>query len=333
MSTFMYLHVLQDFSLYMFTWVIQFSFWYSWNWILMSLQQITLIFMMIKKNCLYGVISWKWFTVHFGTKKLISWTFCNLKFSTSQCAHYGKMKNLLSPKNISSNKLSSNLCSKTATFTKFFQNCMKENSQNSHTTVMWKNEEFSHGKKIREINSLVISLVKTLYFHEIFAKKVWWERISSISTLCTVVDIYSGGQKGWNDFVSNFTNKVVLSFLATTVCILQILLKKNLFSKSFTRTTHESFTKFREINLVALSKNIHYHQVISTPTDIFMVMEYVSGGELFDYIVKHGKVRFSYFRIFENRTFLFIFVFLQLSEDKARRFFQQIMSGNFFFHS
>jgi serine/threonine protein kinase len=31
--------------------------------------------------------------------------------------------------------------------------------------------------------------------------------------------------------------------------------------------------------------------VISTPTDIFMVMEYVSGGELFDYIVKKGKVR------------------------------------------
>ena len=32
-------------------------------------------------------------------------------------------------------------------------------------------------------------------------------------------------------------------------------------------------------------------QVISTPTDIFMVMEYVSGGELFDYIVKHGKLK------------------------------------------
>ena len=29
---------------------------------------------------------------------------------------------------------------------------------------------------------------------------------------------------------------------------------------------------------------------MSTPTDIFMVMEYVAGGELFDYIVKHGKV-------------------------------------------
>lgn len=46
-------------------------------------------------------------------------------------------------------------------------------------------------------------------------------------------------------------------------------------------------------------------QVISTPTDIFMIMEYVSGGELFDYIVKHGK----------------------LQENDARRFFQQIISG------
>ncbi|CAB1324172.1 unnamed protein product [Coregonus sp. 'balchen'] len=45
--------------------------------------------------------------------------------------------------------------------------------------------------------------------------------------------------------------------------------------------------------------------VISTPTDFFMVMEYVSGGELFDYICKHGRV-----------------------EDKeARRLFQQIISG------
>jgi len=46
-------------------------------------------------------------------------------------------------------------------------------------------------------------------------------------------------------------------------------------------------------------------QVISTPTDIFMIMEYVSGGELFDHIVKSGK----------------------LSEKDARKFFQQIVSG------
>ena len=44
------------------------------------------------------------------------------------------------------------------------------------------------------------------------------------------------------------------------------------------------------------------YQVISTPTDIFMIMEYVSGGELFDYIVKHGKVSF----VLLNCIFLFV---------------------------
>jgi len=39
------------------------------------------------------------------------------------------------------------------------------------------------------------------------------------------------------------------------------------------------------------------YQVISTPSDIFMIMEYVSGGELFDYIVKHGKVIRRRFRL------------------------------------
>ena len=64
----------------------------------------------------------------------------------------------------------------------------------------------------------------------------------------------------------------------------------------------------REIQNLKLFRHPHIiklYQVISTPTDIFMVMEYVSGGELFDYIVKHGK----------------------LKEDDARRFFQQIISG------
>lgn len=32
------------------------------------------------------------------------------------------------------------------------------------------------------------------------------------------------------------------------------------------------------------------YEVIDTPTDIFLVMEYVSGGELFDYIVRRGRV-------------------------------------------
>ncbi len=36
---------------------------------------------------------------------------------------------------------------------------------------------------------------------------------------------------------------------------------------------------------------IRLYEVIHTPTDIFVVMEYVSGGELFDYIVHKGRVR------------------------------------------
>ena len=55
-----------------------------------------------------------------------------------------------------------------------------------------------------------------------------------------------------------------------------------------------------------------------------MVMEYVAGGELFDYIVKHGKV--NKLNFFLNRSYYIIFHW-QLTEDKSRRFFQQIMSG------
>ncbi|XP_037071803.1 5'-AMP-activated protein kinase catalytic subunit alpha-2-like isoform X3 [Pollicipes pollicipes] len=64
----------------------------------------------------------------------------------------------------------------------------------------------------------------------------------------------------------------------------------------------------REIQNLKLFRHPHIiklYQVISTPTDIFMVMEFVSGGELFEYIIKHGK----------------------LKEQEARRFFQQIISG------
>jgi serine/threonine protein kinase len=36
------------------------------------------------------------------------------------------------------------------------------------------------------------------------------------------------------------------------------------------------------------------YEVIDTPTDIFSVMEYVPGGELFDYIVSRGRVCTSF---------------------------------------
>ena len=69
----------------------------------------------------------------------------------------------------------------------------------------------------------------------------------------------------------------------------------------------------REIQNLKLFRHPHIiklYQVISTPTDIFMVMEFVSGGELFDYIVKNGK----------------------LKDVDARRFFQQIISGVHYCH-
>ncbi|XP_026885294.1 5'-AMP-activated protein kinase catalytic subunit alpha-2 [Electrophorus electricus] len=64
----------------------------------------------------------------------------------------------------------------------------------------------------------------------------------------------------------------------------------------------------REIQNLKLFRHPHIiklYQVISTPTDFFMVMEYVSGGELFDYICKNGRVE----------------------DSEARRLFQQIISA------
>jgi len=64
----------------------------------------------------------------------------------------------------------------------------------------------------------------------------------------------------------------------------------------------------REVQILKLFHHPHIiklYQVISSPTDIFLMMEYVAGGELFDYILEHGK----------------------LEEQDGRKFFQQIISG------
>jgi serine/threonine protein kinase len=64
----------------------------------------------------------------------------------------------------------------------------------------------------------------------------------------------------------------------------------------------------REINILHLCTHPHIirlYEVVDTPTDIFLVNEYVSGGELFDYIVSKGR----------------------LAADEARNFFHQIISG------
>ena len=49
----------------------------------------------------------------------------------------------------------------------------------------------------------------------------------------------------------------------------------------------------REIQILKMFRHPHIiklYEVITTPTDIFMIMEYVSGGELFDYIGGCGDV-------------------------------------------
>ena len=64
----------------------------------------------------------------------------------------------------------------------------------------------------------------------------------------------------------------------------------------------------REINILKLFTHPHIirlFEVINAPSDIFVITEYITGGELFDYIVEHGR----------------------LSEDESRRFFQQMVSG------
>lgn len=61
----------------------------------------------------------------------------------------------------------------------------------------------------------------------------------------------------------------------------------------------------REIKIAKLFNHPHIirvFEVIKTQVDIFVVMEYVRGGELFDYIVEKGR----------------------LLEDEARHFFQQV---------
>lgn len=64
----------------------------------------------------------------------------------------------------------------------------------------------------------------------------------------------------------------------------------------------------REIQNMKLIRHPHIinlYQVISSPTEFYMIIEYVSGGELFDYIVQKGRC----------------------DEKESRKLFQQIISG------
>ncbi|KRX91901.1 5'-AMP-activated protein kinase catalytic subunit alpha-2 [Trichinella pseudospiralis] len=71
-----------------------------------------------------------------------------------------------------------------------------------------------------------------------------------------------------------------------------------------TRREIENLRLFRHPHIVQLISYISY-EVVALPSDIFMVMEYMSGGDLGEYIHKNGK----------------------LQEHEARRIFQQLISA------
>jgi len=71
---------------------------------------------------------------------------------------------------------------------------------------------------------------------------------------------------------------------------------------------------FREIHNHAILNHpniVRFIEVLLTPTDLAIVMEYASGGELFDRVLTNGR----------------------MSEDEARYFFQQLISGVDYCHS
>ena len=69
----------------------------------------------------------------------------------------------------------------------------------------------------------------------------------------------------------------------------------------------------REIKILKMIRHpniIQLYEIIETPRQLYLITEYASGGELFDFIVKHNRVK----------------------EPEACRFFQEIISGVEYFH-
>ncbi|KAK1552676.1 hypothetical protein Q3G72_021528 [Acer saccharum] len=70
----------------------------------------------------------------------------------------------------------------------------------------------------------------------------------------------------------------------------------------------------REISIMKLVRHpyvVRLHEVIASRTKIYIILEFITGGELFDKIVHHGR----------------------LSEAESRRYFQQLVDGVDYCHS
>jgi len=81
--------------------------------------------------------------------------------------------------------------------------------------------------------------------------------------------------------------------------LIKIKMKNVIFKEN------EIITKFNHINVV------YVYQIIDTPENYYIIMEYCKRGELFDYIVKHQKIK----------------------EDEASVFFYQLINGVEYIHS
>ncbi|KAJ1535020.1 Serine/threonine-protein kinase par-1, partial [Cladochytrium tenue] len=71
---------------------------------------------------------------------------------------------------------------------------------------------------------------------------------------------------------------------------------------------------FREVRIMKMLNHPHIirlYEVIDTPADLYLVMEYVPGGEVFDFLVTHGRMK----------------------ERDARRLFRQVVAAVSYCHA
>ena len=85
-----------------------------------------------------------------------------------------------------------------------------------------------------------------------------------------------------------------------------MLHKDKITEKELERVTRE----IRILQLLRHPNIVQLYEVLDTPGHIYLVMEYATGGELFDYIVTHGKVK----------------------ESKALKFFLEMLSAVHYCH-
>ncbi|KAM0937261.1 putative protein kinase CAMK-CAMKL-CHK1 family [Dioscorea sansibarensis] len=105
-------------------------------------------------------------------------------------------------------------------------------------------------------------------------------------------------------------------YVASTICLISARKHEDHGDRSMSRKTIICFTTKikREIATMKLIRHpnvIRMHEVMASKTTIYLVLEFVTGGELFDKITSHGRFR----------------------EVEARKYFQQLINAVDYCHS